>query len=65
MTSLEERMIATLKRNEENAKNEEFYLGQNTDHDFSAVLDEFAPDITSGYMFRYADGREERFIFED
>lgn len=65
MTSLEDRLIATLKSNEENANTEGFYLDCNTDHDFGVVLDEFAADRTNEYVFRYADGKEEKFIFED
>lgn len=60
--SLKEKMVSTLKKNE----NEKTYLDSNGDFDFGIVLNEFTTtDKTSKNVFRYPDGKEEVFSFDN
>lgn len=63
--TLEKMMLAALERNEEDINCGKPYTNCNSDHDFGAVLNTFSSNDPMKYSFRYSDGKEEVFSFEN
>lgn len=57
-------MLAT-KSMLEALNREEDYVNHNDDHDFGMVLKACGDGITHQHKFRYLDGKEEVFSFDD
>lgn len=63
--SLEKDMLMALERNENDIRNDKSYSNRNSDHDFGTVLSTFSSEQHQEYVFRYPDGKEEVFSFDN
>jgi len=63
--SLVKDMLTTLEKNENDIVCGKSYSNCNSDHDFGTVLSTFGSDHLQVNVFRYNDGKEEVFSFDN
>lgn len=63
--TLQKDILAALEKNENEINSGKTYLDRNSDHDFGLVLNELNTDEVHEHIFRYSDGKEEVFSFDN
>lgn len=63
--TLQNDLLTALEKNEQLINSGMLYSDSNSDQDFGVVLNEFSSNEVHHHFFRYSDGSEEEFTFDN